>query len=77
MSGDRMLHAGAQPAEDQRAGQHCELDARPGGEIADAGTRGAKTEDQRSAETLGDDPGRHLKARHRADIERTQSPDLG
>jgi hypothetical protein len=74
---DRVLHTGAEAAEDQRHGEHREPNARSGEEIADPGKRCPQTEDERSAEALGESPGRHLEAGHRADIERTQQPDFG
>ncbi len=77
MRTDRVLHPGAEPADDERAHQHRKAGAGSRDQKADARQRGAEAEHQRAAETLGDGARRYLKPGHRADIERPQQPDLG
>src|SRR4029077_16843799 len=77
MRADRMLHAGTEPADNERPQQHHETDTRPGDQVADPGERRAEAEDQRAAETLRDGAGRYLKPGHRADIERAEQTDFG
>ena len=77
MRGDRVLHARADAAEHQGNDQHRKPGAGPGDEIADAGQRGAKAEQQRAADALGERARRHLEPGHRAGEQRAQQPDLG
>ena len=74
---DRVLHPGAQSADDQSPYQHGKADARPGDEIADASERGAKAKDQRPAKTLRDQSCRHLEGGHCAHIERAEQTNRG
>ncbi len=77
MRRDRVLHAGAEAADDQRAHQHHKSDAGPRGQVADTRESRAEAKDQRAAEALRDGAGGYLKPGHRADIERAQQSDFG
>ena len=66
MGRDRVLHGGAGPGQHQRHRQHAVSGADPGREKPDPDQRRAEPEHERPADPLGQHPGRHLQARHRA-----------
>jgi hypothetical protein len=72
-----MLHARAAAGEQQCHDQRAKTVAEAGGEKSRCRDRGARGKRDLAAEPLGDEAGRQLQPRHRADIERAQQADLG